>query len=50
MRAAVLWRKLSFGGSSVEACRFVERILTAVQTVCMQVRNVLAFLPERLSP
>jgi transposase len=32
LRLAVLWRRRSFGCNSERGCRFVERILTAVQT------------------
>ena len=40
-RAAVLWRKGSFGTDSEQGSRFVERILTVVTTLRMQQRNVL---------
>jgi transposase len=47
-RCAVLWRKNSFGCDSERGCRFVERILTAVQTLRLQGRKVLPFLYETL--
>jgi transposase len=45
-RRAVLWRRRSFGCHSAAGCRFVERILTAVQTLRLQKRSVLEFLYE----
>lgn len=48
LRPAVLWRKRSFGCASETGCRFVERVLTAVQTLRLQQRNVLAYLTEAL--
>lgn len=47
-RRAVLWRKRSFGCQSQAGCRFVERILTVVQTLRLQRRNTLEFLSESL--
>ena len=44
LRRAVLWRKRSFGSWSAQGCRFVERILTVVQTRRLQGRNVLEYL------
>lgn len=44
LRRGVLWRKRSFGSHSEEGCRFVERMLTVVQTMRLQNRSVLAFL------
>jgi hypothetical protein len=32
LRQAVIWRKLSFGTQSAEGSRFVERLLTVVET------------------
>jgi transposase len=48
LRAAVLWRKRSFGCQSEEGCRFVERMLTVTQTLRMQGRQVLGFLRDAL--
>jgi transposase len=42
----VLWRKNAFGCQSESGCRFVERILTVVQTLRLQKRSVLDFLVE----
>lgn len=46
LRRAVLWRRRSFGCHSTEGCRFVERILTVVQTLREQKRSVLRFLAD----
>ncbi len=48
-RRAVLWRKRSFGSASAAGCRFVERILTVVQTCRLQGRSVLDYLQQALS-
>jgi len=48
LRHAVLWRRKSFGCRSAEGCRFVERILTAVQTRRLQKLPVLEFLKETI--
>ena len=47
-RRAVLWRRRSFGSHSAAGCRFVERILTVVQTLRLQERSVLQFLHESI--
>jgi transposase len=48
LRPGVLWRKNAFGCHSESGCRFVERILTAVQTLRLQKRPVLEFLYQSL--
>jgi transposase len=48
LRRAVLWRKRSFGCWSEDGCRFVERILTVVQTRRLQGRSVLGYLHDAL--
>ncbi|HLX75156.1 MAG TPA: IS66 family transposase [Terriglobales bacterium] len=48
LRRGVLWRKNAFGSHSEEGCRFVERMLTVVQTRRLQGRSVLAYLYEAL--
>jgi transposase len=47
-RSGVLWRKIAFGCHSARGCRFVERILTVVQTLRLQDRPVLDFLYRSL--
>ena len=44
LRMGVLWRKNAFGCHGESGCRFVERILTVVQTLRLQKRSVLDFL------
>ncbi|MDQ3649314.1 MAG: transposase [Acidobacteriota bacterium] len=44
LRRAVLWRRRSFGKQSERGSRFVERILTAVQTLRQQGRDVMEYL------
>src|SRR5262245_30794627 len=48
LRRAVLWRRRSFGCASEAGCRFVERILTVVQTRRLQGQNVLDYLHDAL--
>jgi transposase len=48
LRPGVLWRKNAFGCHSEDGCRFVERILTVVQTRRLQKRPVLEFLYQSL--
>ena len=48
LRPAVVWRKTSFGCAGEGGCRFVERMLTAVQTCRLQGRSVLDYLAETL--
>lgn len=47
-RLAVLYRKNCFGCHSDLGCRFVERLLTVVQTLRLQQRSVFQFLKETL--
>jgi transposase len=49
VRKAVLWRKKSFGSVSDDGCRFVERILTVVQTLRLQRRQVWRFLQQSIA-
>lgn len=44
LRHAVIWRKLSFGTQSASGSRFVETLLTVVETCRQQSRNAFAFL------
>jgi len=44
LRQAVIWRKLSFGTQSPAGSRFVERMLTVVETCRRQEQNVFAWL------
>jgi transposase len=49
LRPAVIWRKISFGNHSQGGCRFVERILTTVQTLQIQHRPVLDYLMDAVA-
>jgi transposase len=49
LRRGVLWRKCSFGSQSEAGSRFVERMLTAVQTLRLQKRPVLAWLTQAVA-
>jgi hypothetical protein len=46
LRQAVIWRKLSFGTQSAVGSRFVERLLTVVETCRRQQRNVFSWLVD----
>jgi transposase len=46
LRHAVIWRKLSFGTQSATGSRFVERMLTVIETCRRQNRNVYAWLTD----
>ena len=46
LRHAVIWRKLSFGTQSASGSRFVERMLTVIETCRRQSRNVFSWLVE----
>jgi len=48
LRPAVIWRKISFGTQSANGSRFVEKILTVVETCHRQSRNSFEFLTEAL--
>ena len=48
LRRGVLWRKNAFGCHSAGGCRFVERLLTVVQTRRLQGKGVLSYLHAAL--
>ena len=48
LRRAVLWRKRSFGCWSEAGCRFVQRILTVVQTRRLQGASALDYVHDAL--
>jgi transposase len=48
LRHAVCWRKTSGGTDSVSGSRFVERVLTVVESCRQQKRDVLAFLTDAI--
>jgi transposase len=49
LRPAVLWRKNSFGCRSESGCRFVERLLTVVQTLRLRKMPVLTYMHEAIA-
>jgi transposase len=49
LRPAVLWRKGSFGSHSESGCRFVERLLSVVQTLRLRHQPVLEYLAQALT-
>ena len=48
LRHAVIWRKLSFGTQSAAGSRFVETLLTVVETCRQQSTNVFAFVARAI--
>jgi transposase len=46
LRHAVIWRRLSFGTQSAAGSRFVERLLTVIDTCRRQNRDVFAWLVQ----
>jgi transposase len=48
LRSGVLWRKNAFGCHSASGCRFVERMLTVVQTLRLKNRPVLVYLVDAI--
>ena len=48
LRHAVIWRKLSFGTQSASGSRFVETMLTMIETCRQQERNTFAFVADAL--
>jgi transposase len=49
LRHAVIWRKLSFGTQSAAGSRFVETLLTTIETCRQQERNVFEFVNQTVS-
>jgi len=49
LRHAVIWRKLSFGTQSAGGSRFVETMLSVIETCRQQDRDVLAFVTESIA-
>lgn len=46
LRHAVIWRKLSFGTQSASGSRFVETLLSVIETCRQQNRNVLSHITD----
>jgi transposase len=49
LRHGVLWRKLSFGTQSAAGSRFVESLLTIVETCRQQSQNVFTFITSAVA-
>ena len=49
LRHAVIWRKLSFGTQSAAGSRFVETLLTVIETCRQQDRDVFAFIADAMN-
>ena len=49
LRQFVIWRKLSFGTQSAGGSRFVETMLTIIETCRLQTRNLLDYLTEAVT-
>lgn len=48
LRPAVMWRKQSLGSHSLGGCRFVERMMTVLQTLKLRGRSVMDYLEEAI--
>ncbi len=48
LRHAVIWRKLSFGTQSESGSRFVETMLTVIETCRQQQRNAFAYITQAI--
>ena len=48
LRPAVIWRKKCFGSHSAGGCRYVERMLSVIQTLRLRGRGVVTFLTDAL--
>jgi transposase len=48
LRHAVCWRKMSYGTDSARGSRFVERILTVIESCRQQGRHLLSYLCETI--
>jgi transposase len=48
LRHAVIWRKLSFGTQSVAGSRFVETMLTVIETCRQQKTNAFAYISQTI--
>ena len=49
LRHAVIWRKLSFGTQSAAGSRFVETMLTVIETCRQQDRNAFDYIHQALT-
>jgi transposase len=49
LRPAMPWQRRSFGCPKDGGCRFVERMLTVVQTLRLQERRVIDYLADAIT-
>src|SRR3989442_10675566 len=49
LRHAVIWRKLSFGTQSAAGSRFVETMLTVIETCRQQNQNAFAYVTQAVT-
>jgi len=49
LRGAVIWRKKSFGNTSEAGLRYVERVLSVIQTLRQRGHNVLDYLTDAIT-
>jgi len=49
LRPAVIWRKKSFGSSSLAGCRYVERMLSVTETLRLRGHPTLAYLASAIA-
>ena len=48
LRPAVMWRKQSLESHSLLGCRFVERTMTALQTLKLQSRSAIDYFEQAI--
>jgi transposase len=49
LRPAVIWRKKSFGSASLAGCRYVERMLSVIETLRLRGHPTLAYLASAIA-
>jgi len=49
LRPAVIWRKISHGSKSASGSRFIERMLTVIETCRRQGRSACEYLTEAVT-
>jgi transposase len=49
LRPAVIWRKISHGSKSASGSRFIERMLTVIETCRLQGRSAYAYLTDAVT-
>jgi transposase len=48
LRPGVMWRKQSLGSHSLDGCRFVERVMTALQTLRLTGRSIMDYFEQAI--